>query len=129
GAAAAPSGVPGAEGRDGWRLVGESTVTPPAATSTTATSSPTGTSSTSARPPPSTVPAEPRATPSVTVTSPPRATAPALVPAASPGRNLARVPSSPAAASTALAMTVGTNGPGATAAPRASTTTTSSGRP
>ena len=56
-----------------------------------------------------------RPTPSDTVTEPPSATAPTVEPSASPGRSRDRRASSPAAAITALATTVGTNGPGATA--------------
>ena len=64
-----------------------------------------------------------------TSTSPPSATAPAASPSARPGSSRAASSSGAAATSTALAMTVGTNGPGAMARPSSSTTTSSSGRP
>src|SRR5687768_5952648 len=58
----------------------------------------------------------PEAVPSsATVIAPSSATAPVSDPSARPGRNRALVASSPVAASTALAITVGTNGPGAMA--------------
>ena len=50
-------------------------------------------------------------------------------PSASPGSSRAASSSEPTASITALAITVGTKGPGATARPSSSTTTTSSGRP
>src|SRR6266567_1909667 len=61
--------------------------------------------------------------------SPPSATAPRSEPSARPGSSVACASAGPIAASTALAVTVGMNGPGATARPISSATTTSSGRP
>ena len=109
----------------GSRLAGISVLTPPPAVSTTSTSSPWATSSTSARCPLAAIPALP--VPSVT--SPRSATAPIAEPLARPGRSRACRSGGPAAAITALAITVGTNGPGATARPNCSTTITSSDRP
>ena len=76
-------------------------------------------------PPPSTLPALPDAFPSFTATvaALANATAPIVDPSARPGTwSFAGVP--PHAANTALAITVGTNGPGATARPSCSITTT-----
>ena len=73
--AAAPSKLTRPARRVGSRFGGDSTVTPPADTSTTATSSPTATRRTSARPAPITAPAEPCSAPSRSSTSPARATA------------------------------------------------------
>ena len=126
--AGTPSSAMRAVRRVGSRLRGVVTVTPEP-TSTTATSSPTATSNSCASPPPSTEPADPEALPPETVTDPRSATAPVTDPSASPGRNRFCTVSSPAAASTALAITVGTNGPGASARPISSTTTTSSSSP
>ena len=67
--AGAPSSVTRAERRVGSRLTGTSTVTPPAATSTTMASSPAGSTRTWARPPPRTAGAVPAARPSRTVMS------------------------------------------------------------
>ena len=125
--AGAPSRVTRAVRRVGSMLGGVSTETP-SPISTTATSSPAATRSSCARPPPRTAPADPVAVSPSTVTAPPRATAPATEPSARPGRWVLAI-SPPTAASVALAITVGTNGPGATARPSASTTTTSSSRP
>src|SRR5215813_5251407 len=110
-------------------LAGTCTDTPAPRQSTIATSSPVETTSTSARWPPSTTPAEPEAIPPDTRTLPPSAMAPTAEPSASPGSSLARACCEPTAAITALAITVGTNGPGATFLPISSATTTSSGRP
>jgi len=118
-----------AERRDGSRLGGVSTVTPSALVSTMTTSSPTATSTILANAPPSTTPALPDAVWPSMVTSPWRATAPVSEPSPRPGRSLAQVASSPMAANAALAITVGTNGPGATRRPSSSTTTTNSSRP
>ena len=126
--AAAPSSVTREARRVGSRLRGVSVDTPDAQ-STTATSSPAGTSSTFARAPDTTTPADPDTRPSRTSTSPSSATAPTVEPSARPGSSRSCNAAGPAAAITALAITVGTNGPGATARPSRSTTTTSSGRP
>ena len=127
--AAAPSKLTLPARRVGSRFGGDSTVTPPAATSTTATSSPTATNRTSASPAPITAPAEPCTAPSRSSASPPRATAARVEPSARPGSSLAASSSGAAATSTALATTVGTKAPGATARPSCSTTTTSSSSP
>ncbi len=121
-----------AERRDGSRLTGVSTVTPGSLRSTTATSSPNATSNTLARPPPSTTPAEPEMVDPLSVAVAPRApnaTAAVRDPSARPGNRSAQAASSPMAAMAALAITVGTNGPGATLRASSSTTTTSSSRP
>ncbi len=127
--AAASFSVTRAALRVGSRFGGVSTATPPAETSTMATSSPSATSRMSARAPPRTTPADPDALPALTCTSPASATAPVVDPEASPGSSRDRISSGAAAAMTALATTVGTNGPGAIARPSSSTTTTSSGSP
>ena len=124
-AAGAPVRVTRAIRLVGSRLAGTSVLTPPAAVSTTSTSSPWATSSTSARCPLTAIPAFP--VPSAT--SPPSATVPIAPPLARPGSSRACRSGGPAAAITALAITVGTNGPGATARPNCSATITSSGRP
>ena len=59
----------------------------------------------------------------------PNATAAVRDPSARPGNRSAQAASSPMAAMAALAITVGTNGPGATLRASSSTTTTSSSRP
>ena len=135
--AGAASRLTRAAGRLGSRFFGTSACTPPADFSITSTSSPAGTSSTSARWPLSTTPAGPVAVPpagppagpSATATSPPSAAAPITLPSASPGSSRLRRSSGAAAASTALAITVGTNGPGARCRPICSATTSVSASP
>ena len=61
--------------------------------------------------------------------APPNPAAPVRVPSISPGRRRAFWSSDPTAARTADTTAVGTNGPGATALPSSSITTTSSGSP
>ncbi len=82
-----------------------------------------------ARPPPRTPGAVPAALPPVTVMSEVSAMPPSAEPSARPGSRRAASSSGAAFWSTALAMTVGTKGPGAMARPSSSTTTTSSGSP
>ncbi len=127
--AGAPSSVTRAERRVGSRLSGVSTVTPPAATSTTMASSPAGSTRIWARPPPRTAGAEPAALPPLTEMSDVRPTPARTEPSARPGTRRRFTSSSPEPSMTALAITVGTNGPGVTARPSSSTTTTSSGSP
>ncbi len=123
------SNVTRADRRDGSMFGGTSTDTPSADRSTSTTSLPDRVTSTSASPPPSRTPAEPDTRPSDTSTESPGPTAAASEPSASPVRNCFCASVSSAATRTADAMTVGTNGPGATARPSCSTTTTSSSRP
>ena len=117
------------ERRVGSRFSGTSTVTPERPRSTTSTSSPAAISSRSPRPAPSTMPASPSATPLLSVTLPPRPMPAVAVPSISPGSSRDFCSADPSLAITADAMTVGTNGPGATARPSSSMTTTSSGNP
>ena len=82
-----------------------------------------------ARPPPKTAGAVPAALPPVTVMSDPSAMPPRAEPSARPGSSRAASSSGAAVFNTALAITVGTKGPGAMARPSSSTTTMSSGSP
>ena len=127
--AAAPSRSTCADRRVGSRLRGTVTVTPASAASTIRTSSPLASNSRSASPPPSTSRAWPWAVPSRTSTSLLSAIPAVRDPSARPGSSSDARSSSATAWSTALATTVGTNGPGATARPSSSTTTTSSSMP
>ena len=126
----APSSVTRAERRVGSRLAGRSTVTPGDEASTTMTSSPAGSTRMVARPPPRTPGAVPAALPPVTVMSEVERDAPEGRPvgqAGQPGAPPTRRRTQRRAR--ALAMTVGTKGPGAMARPSSSTTTVSSGSP
>ena len=127
--AGAPSSVTRAVRRVGSRLPGTSTVTPAPEVSTTMASSPAGRTSMLARPPPRTADAVPAAVPPDTVMSDVSAMPAHTDPSARPGSSRAASSSGAAALITALAITVGTKGPGATARPSSSTTTTSSGKP
>ena len=117
------------ERRVGSRFSGTSTDTPARSRSTTSTSSPAAISRRSASPAPSTTPASPSATPSLIRTSLSRPIPAVTVPSISPGSNRDFCSAEPSLAITADAMTVGTKGPGATARPSSSITTTSSGSP
>ena len=127
--AGAPSSFTRAVRRVGSRLPGTSTVTPPPEVSTTMASSPAGRTRIWARPPPRTAFAVPAALPPDTVMSDVSAMPPKADPSAKRATSRDATSSEAAALMTALAMTVGTKGPGATARPSSSTTTTSSGRP
>ena len=111
------------------RFSGTSIVTPAAVRSTTSMSSPLASSSTSASPAPRTTPASPEMRPPDTVRLPPKPIAAVWVPSTRPGSRRAFCSSVPTAAITDDTTTVGTNGPGATARPSSSMTTTSSGSP
>ena len=124
----APSRVSRELRRVGSRLGGVVTDTPDALVSTTSTSSPAGSRTTLANPPPSTT-AEPDAVEPLSCTSARTAMPPNEDPPARPGSSFACSSADPAAARTADAITVGVKGPGATARPNSSTTTTSSGKP
>ena len=109
---------------------GSSSRTPGPPRSTRRTSSPATTTTSRANPPPSTTPPGPLARPSSSTVSPsPNPKAAGQVPSHRRGNQRSCCPAVPDAASTAEVITVGTNGPGATARPMASATTTSSGSP
>ena len=113
----------------GSKFSGTSTDTPARSRSSTSTSSPAAISSSSASPAPKTTPASPSASPSLICTWVSRPIAAVTVPSISPGNSRVFWSAVPSLAITDDAITVGTNGPGATARPSSSTTTTSSGSP
>lgn len=115
--------------RVGSKFSGTSTETPARSHSSTSTSSPAAISSSSARPAPNTIPASPFATPLATCTWPSNPTPAVTVPSIRPGSIRDFCSAAPSLAITADAITVGTKGPGATARPSSSITTTSSGSP
>ncbi len=125
----APSSVTRALRRVGSRLSGLSIRTPGASAATTTASSPAARTSRWAWPPPSTADAVPSAFPSCTTISDANPMPPKREPSASPGTRRAATSPGAAASIAALAITVGTKGPGASARPSSSTTTTSSGSP
>src|SRR5438067_4702828 len=127
--AAAPDSVTRAERRLGSRLGGTLTSAPPAARSMTTTSSPAGASSTSATAPPSATSTVPLTLPSLRSSVLWSATAAVREPSARPGRNVFFAASLSQPLSTAVAIAVGTNGPGVIARPSSSTATTRSSSP